>query len=76
MPVDSWFWLVSFYCVRSKFKLSSFLDMVAKIQSEKVSAMTKNTRSKTALQEQKIKDPNDGVFTDMSGYVSESSYVD
>ena len=59
-----------------KFKLSSFFDMVAKIQSEKVSAMTKNTRSKTTLQEKKIKDPNAGVFTHTSGYVFDSSYVD
>ena len=28
------------------------------------------------IQEQKIKDPNASVFTDTSGYVSESSYVD
>ena len=28
------------------------------------------------LQEQKIKHPNASVFTDMSGYVSESSYLD
>ena len=46
--------------------------MVAKIQSEKASATTKNTISKTALQEQKNKDPNADVFTDTSGYVSES----
>ena len=59
-----------------KFKLSSFLDMVSKIQLEKVSAMTRNSISKMALQEKKIKDPNAGVFTDMSGYVSDSSYVD
>ena len=59
-----------------KFKLSSFLDMVAKIQSEKVSATTKNTGSKTTLQEHKIKDLNVGVFTNTSGYVSDSSYVD
>ena len=38
--------------------------------------MTKNNRPKTTLQEQKIKDPNAGVFTNTSGYVSESSYVD
>ena len=50
--------------------------MVAKIQLEKVSAMTRNTRSKTTLQEQQIKDPNAVVFTNMSGYVSDSSYVD
>ena len=29
-----------------------------------------------ALQEQKIKDPNGGVFSDTSGYVSNSLYVD
>ena len=50
--------------------------MVAKIQSEKASATTKNTRSKTALQEQKNKDPNTGVFTDTSGYVSESLIIE
>ena len=50
--------------------------MVAKIQSEKVSATTRNTRSKMTLQEQKIKDPNAGVFTDTSGYVFDFSYMD
>ena len=50
--------------------------MVVKIQSEKVSATTRNSRPKTNLQEQKIKDPNAFVFIDMSGYGSESSYVD
>ena len=54
----------------------SFLEMVAKIQSKKLSTTTRDTRSKTTLQEQKIKDPNAGVFIDTSGYVSESSYVD
>ena len=77
--VDSWFWPVSFHSLTifsGKFKLSLFLDIVAKIQSEKVSATTRNTRSKMALQAQKIKDHNAGVFTDTSGYVSDSSYVD
>ena len=41
-----------------KFKLSSFLDMVAKIL------------------DQKIKEPNAGVFTDTGGYVFDSSYLD
>ena len=50
--------------------------MVAKSQSKKVSATTRNTRSKMALQEQKNKYLNDGVFTDTSGYVSESSYIE
>ena len=50
--------------------------MVVKIQWEKVSAMTRISKPKTALQEQKIKDPNAGVFIDTSGYVSDSSYVD
>ena len=59
-----------------KFELMSFLDMVAKIQSEKASATTRNTRSKMALQEQKNKDPNDDVLTDTSGYVSDNSYLE
>ena len=46
--------------------------MVAKIQSEKVYVTTRNTRSKTALIEQKIKDPNAGVFSDTSGYAFET----
>ena len=50
--------------------------MVAKIQSNKASATTRNTRSKTTLQEQKNKDPNAGVFTDTSGYVSESLNIE
>ena len=50
--------------------------MVAKIQSEKVSATTRNNKSKTTLEEKKVKDPNVSVFTDTSGYVSDSSYVD
>ena len=50
--------------------------MVVKIQSEKVSATTRDTRSKTILQEQKIKDPNADFFSDMSGNVSDCSYVD
>ena len=54
----------------------SFLEMVAKIQSEKVSSTTRDTRSKMTLQEQKIKDPSAGVFSDTSGYVSDCSYVD
>ena len=48
--------------------------MVAKIKSEKVSSTTKNSRSKTSLEEPKIKDPNVGVFTDTSGYVFDTSY--
>ena len=59
-----------------KFELRSFLDMVAKIQSEKASTTTRNTGCKTTLQEQKNKDPNAGVFTDTSGYVSVSSYIE
>ena len=59
-----------------KFELRSFLDMVAKIQSEKAFATTRNTISKMALQEQKNKDPNAVVFTDTSGYVSETSYIE
>ena len=50
--------------------------MVAKIQSEKVFATNRNTRSKSALQEKKNKDPNASVFTDTSGYVSESLIID
>ena len=50
--------------------------MVVKIQSEKVSSMTRNNICKTDVQEQKIKDPNANVFTDTSGYVSDTSYVD
>ena len=50
--------------------------MVAKIQSEKVSATSRNTRSKSALQEQKNKDPNAGIFTDTSGYVSKSLIIE
>ena len=50
--------------------------MVAKIQSKKVSATSRNTRYKSALQEYKNKDPNAGVFTDTSGYVSESLIIE
>ena len=54
----------------------SFLEMVAKIQSEKVSATRRNTRSKSAFQEKKNKDPKAGVFTDTSGYVYESLIIE
>ena len=50
--------------------------MVAKIQSDKAPSTTKNTISKTTIQEQKNKDPNAGVFTNTSGYVSETSYIE
>ena len=50
--------------------------MVAKIQSEKVSTTSRNTRSKSALQDLKNKDPNASVFTDTSGYVSESLIIE
>ena len=54
----------------------SFLEMVVKIQSEKVFSMARDSRSKTALREKKIKDPNSVVFTDTRGHVSDSSYLD
>ena len=38
--------------------------------------MTRNTRSKTALQEQRNKDPNAGVLIDTNGYVSETLNIE
>ena len=40
------------------------------------STMSRNTRSKTALQEQKGKHPNIGIFIDTSGHVSETLHLD
>ena len=50
--------------------------MVAKIQSEIMSTTSRNTRSKTTLEEKKNKDPNVDVFTDTSGRVSDTLYLD
>ena len=57
-------------------ELTSLSDMFVKIQSEKESTMTRNTRSKKTIQEKKNKDPNDGVFTDTSGHVYDTLYLD
>ena len=50
--------------------------MVAKIQSEKLSATSRNMRSKSVIQELKNKDPNANVFTDTNGYVSDRLIID
>ena len=50
--------------------------MVAKFQLVMVSTTSKNTRLKTALQEQKNKDPNASVFTDTGVRVSNNWYLD
>ena len=52
------------------------LNMVSKIQSKMVFTTSRNTRSKTTLEEQKNKDPNAGVFTYTSGCVSDTLYLD
>ena len=53
--------------------------MVAKFASKftsKYANMSRNTRSKIALNEQKSKDPNVGIFSDTSGRVSETLHMD
>ena len=53
--------------------------MVAKFVSEftsKSTNMSKNTRSKTTLNEEKRKDPNVGIFADTSGRVSKTLHLD
>ena len=53
--------------------------MVTKFLSEFTSQsrnMSRTTRSKTALNEDKNKDPNAGIFTDTSRQVSETYYLD
>ena len=44
--------------------------------TSKCTSMSRNTRSKIALQEQKNKDPNAGVFIDTSGHVSKTLHMD
>ena len=41
-----------------------------------MSTTSRNTKSKIALEEQKKKDPNVGLFTDTSGCVSDTLYLD
>ena len=50
--------------------------MVSKFQTEMASATPRNTRSKTALQKQKRKDPNTRVFMDTSGRVFKTLHLD
>ena len=53
--------------------------MVAKFASEftsKSTNMSKNTRSKTTLNEEKRKDPNVGIFTNTSGRVYETLHLE
>ena len=41
-----------------------------------LSSMSRNTRSKTTLNEQKNKDPNSGIFSNTNGRVSETYHLD
>ena len=53
--------------------------MVSKFASEftsKSTNMSKNTRSKTTLNEEKRKDPNVGIFTNTSGRVYETLHLE
>ena len=50
--------------------------MVSKIQSEIISTTSRNTRSKTSPEEKKNKDPNTNVFTDTSGSLFDTLYLD
>ena len=53
--------------------------MVTKFLSKvtsKSATMSRNTRSKTALQEKNNKDPNVGVFTNTNGHVSQTLHLD
>ena len=50
--------------------------MVAKFQPEFTSKVSMKTRSKTALQEQKRKDPNAGISTHTNGHFAETLLLD
>ena len=50
--------------------------MVAKFLLDFTSKMSMKTRSKTALQEQKRKEPNSRIFTNTTRWVDENLYFD
>ena len=50
--------------------------MVSKFRAEMTSPVPRNTRSKMALQEQKSKDINSGIFTNTSGCISENLHLE